>query len=56
MNVRLDAALLLVLAIGSATSTAGAQDAARWQVPPAVIPIDFTVDDPAPRKALAKTG
>ncbi len=56
MNVRLDAALLLILAIGSAISTADAQDAARWQVPPAVIPIDFTIEDPAPRKALAKTG
>lgn len=56
MSSRLDAALLLALAIGSAASTAAAQDAARWQVPPQVIPIDFTVEDPAPRKALAVTG
>ncbi|MEO8165564.1 MAG: hypothetical protein ABI619_09225 [Betaproteobacteria bacterium] len=56
MSVRRHAALLLALVIGSASLPADAQDAARWQVPPSVIPVDFTVEDPAPRKALAKTG
>lgn len=46
----------VVAILGLASSQIAAQDAARWQVPPAVVPIDFTVEDPAPRKALAKTG
>jgi hypothetical protein len=50
------AVVLLALVTGSAAATVAAQDAARWQVPPSVFPVDFTVEDPAPRKALAKAG
>lgn len=56
MNLRHDVAFLLAVIVASANATIEAQDAARWQVPPAVIPVDFTAEDPAPRKALAKTG
>jgi hypothetical protein len=44
------------LAVLSCNSTALSQDEARWQVPPSTIAIDFTKQDPAPRKTLTENG
>lgn len=49
-------AMILAAAIAAAGSLVHGQDAARWQVTAAVIPVDFTDKDATPRKTLAKTG
>jgi len=49
-------ASLVAFMIGGAGTITIAQDAATWQVPPAVIPVDFTQEEPAPRKSLTDEG